>query len=251
MKTTTINLIFLFFIFSLLSCTFTTTKSKNPVIDNIDGLKTELTSIVTAEKINLTGKEITTNGKTKSQLEISITNGQNIPQEDDFRKLLSRQIAKHVKSHLKDSTEFDFFNVVFVAKQQNGVLTKNNSILYGFTAAEVNTPYLNVGKQLTSKNGAVFGGSVFTNKDSEIICVLTDYTFVDTSAVFLRLFKKVNGSEEKLGESHVTVNPEDNYLIHRMSASGFYDAYGDGKFIFQVCKHDTIIASRDFQVRQE
>ena len=97
----------------------------------------------------------------------------------------------------------------------------------------------------------MFGGSVFTNKDSAIICVLTDYTFIDTSAVSLRLFKKVNGSEDKIGEVHVMVNSGNNYLIHRMNAHALNAAYGDGKFTFQVLTHDTIIASKDFQVRQE
>jgi len=227
----------------------TTTRAKVPDIIESDELEKELVDLVTAENINVNGKEITTNGKTVTELEISVTNGQNLPQEVELQRILGRLLAKHVKLHLKDSTEFDNYKSVFVSKKTDGGVTKSNWVAFDFSSQEVTAPILYIGKKLTSKNGYPYGGFIFNKQDSEMIFELRDFIFHDTSAISVRLFKLEPGGQENIAESHVNVTPNANSLTHRMEVQQFYNAYGTGKFQFQVVSHDTIIAAKDFEAK--
>jgi len=117
----------LYFIATILaaSCTFTTTKIKNPTFNRpIDSLQIDLNKIVTCENFNINGKEISTNGKVSSELEIDITNGQNIPDNGDEMDRLGKQVAVIIKAALQDKNQFDTYKVLFVTKKQNGNLTE-------------------------------------------------------------------------------------------------------------------------------
>jgi len=124
-------------IFLLGSCTVTTTRTKDPVFNDINQVEQELRGLITAENINLNGKEITSNKKTTSELEVSITNGKNIPAGDDERKALGKSIATTIKNNLKDSREFDTYKVLFVTKTESGGLTKRNWVGNIFSSTEL------------------------------------------------------------------------------------------------------------------
>jgi hypothetical protein len=121
----------------LAGCTFTRTKTKDPVFNDKAKMEQELTRIVSAEHINLDGKEISTNGKTQSELEISITNGTNIPSNDDERKALGKLIGTTIKKNLKDLSEFDVYKVLFVTEVQTGASTKESWVGNTFTSSEL------------------------------------------------------------------------------------------------------------------
>jgi hypothetical protein len=111
----------------MVGCTFSETKSKDPVF-NTDAaiMQKDLNNMVTCENINVDGKEITTNGKVNSQLEISITNGQNIPANEDQMKSLGKSIASYIKKSLKDKNEYENYTVLFVTKKTAGGVTTRN-----------------------------------------------------------------------------------------------------------------------------
>ncbi|MBC7748632.1 MAG: hypothetical protein H7Z76_08690 [Methylotenera sp.] len=125
------------FTFLVSSCTITTTKSKDPVFNDMSKVQNELTSLVKAENINLNGKEITKNKKATSELEVSITNGQNIPTSDDQRKVLGKSIASAVKNNLKDANQFDTYQILFITKTENGGVTKRNWVGNVFNSTEL------------------------------------------------------------------------------------------------------------------
>jgi hypothetical protein len=131
------SLLFICFAALLASCTITSTKTKDPVFTDMKKVQQELTGLVTAENINLDGKEITTNKKTRSELEISITNGQNIPTSEDDRKTLGKSIATVVKSNLKNPNEFDTYKVLFVTKVESEGVTKRNWVGNTFSSTEL------------------------------------------------------------------------------------------------------------------
>lgn len=130
-------LLFVCFAAMLASCAMTTTKTKDPVFTDMGRVQNELVSIVKAENINLTGKEITTNKKTTSELEIAITNGANIPIADGERKALGKSIATSIKHNLKDPNEFDKYTVLFVTKVESGSVTKRNWVGNVFESTEL------------------------------------------------------------------------------------------------------------------
>jgi hypothetical protein len=110
------------------SCTMTSTKTKNPTFGkSTASLEADLNKIVSCEGINLQGKEITTNGKITSEVEIDITNGRNIPTDENQMNDLGKQIAV-VISALQDKNEYGTYKVLFITKKSAGSVTQRNWI---------------------------------------------------------------------------------------------------------------------------
>lgn len=233
----------------LFGCSITTTKSKDPVIQNTDQLKNELNHVLGTANVNLAGKEVIANNKKTSELEVRITDGGNIPVDEDLRRTLFRMIAKLIKSHLKDSSEFNSYVVSFLKKIESGTVTKRIWVGDKFSFEELAAPFINIGKKLTSNDAYVYGGTVFTNADSELICVLRDYTFVDTSAVTFKVYKGVQDNAEPIGEKSITIHPYENYVCQRVNIQPLFDSHGAGKYKLEFLSHDTIIAAKDFEIR--
>ena len=130
-------LLFVYIATMLSSCTMTTTKTKDPVFTDMSKVQNELVSLVKAENINLNGKEITTNKKTTSELEVAITNGINIPTGDGERRSLGKSIATSIKRNLKDPNEYDKYTVLFVKKVESGIATNRNWVGDVFSSTEL------------------------------------------------------------------------------------------------------------------
>jgi hypothetical protein len=112
-------------------------KVKDPVFNDMSKVQNELTSLLKAEGIKLKGKEITKDKNTTSELEVSITNGQNIPSGNDQRKAFGKSIAGTIKNNLKDPNEYDTYQVLFEIKTENGGVTKSNLVEDIFSSTEL------------------------------------------------------------------------------------------------------------------
>ena len=121
----------------LVGCTMTTTKTKDPVFNDMIKVQEDLAEVVIAENINLNGKEITTNKKATSELEVVITNAEAVPTDDKERKSLSKSIATIIKNNLKEPNDFNKYEVLFVTKVENGAVTTSKSVGNVFIASEL------------------------------------------------------------------------------------------------------------------
>src|SRR6185312_2545172 len=87
----------------IVSCTTTTTKTKNPVFSKpTNSLQVDLNKLVSCEGIN-------TDGKINTELEIDITNGQNIPTDENQMNDLGKRIAVEIKEALQDKAEYQTY----------------------------------------------------------------------------------------------------------------------------------------------
>lgn len=108
----------------IVSCTTTTTKTKNPVFSKpTNSLQVDLNKLVSCEGINLDGKEINTDGKINTELEIDITNGQNIPTDENQMNDLGKHIAVEIKEALQDKAEYQTYKVLFITKTESAGVT--------------------------------------------------------------------------------------------------------------------------------
>jgi len=108
----------------IIGCTTTTTKTKNPTFSkSTDSLQVDLNKLVSCQGINLDGKEITTNGKATTELEIDITNGQNIPADENQMTSLGKQIASEIKEALQDKAQYQTYKVLFITRTENAGVT--------------------------------------------------------------------------------------------------------------------------------
>jgi hypothetical protein len=128
--------ILLFFIF-VSSCTFTTTKTNNPGFINIILLEKKLDSLISCENFNINGREITTNKKSTSEIEISTINCRDVSRNSDQMVDLAKTIASEIKKNLTDPNQYDTYKVLFITKKTNGVLTKTNSKSYVFNSKDL------------------------------------------------------------------------------------------------------------------
>ena len=122
----------------LVNCTFTTTRTKNPVFKiTTDQLQRDLNHLVSCENMDVDGREISTNGKTKSELEIDIVNGRDIPGNQNEMISLGKSIASDLKKSLKDQGEYGTYKVRFVTKETNDGITRTNWNEIAFQAEEL------------------------------------------------------------------------------------------------------------------
>ena len=116
------SVVFLLFFYS---CTSTSTKTKDPNFNTeISVIQNDLNKIITSEKVNISGKEITANEKISSELEVSILNGKDIPADEYQMKALGRSIATIIKKALKNQNQYDLIVVLFVIESKNGDINK-------------------------------------------------------------------------------------------------------------------------------
>lgn len=109
------------------ACTTTITRTKNPeFLISMDSLGGQLSELVASQHVNLDGRQITTNGKDSSVLEVDVINGRGIPADDDHMKTLGRSIAADVHSALKDKNQFKAFLVLFVKVDTSSAVTKKS-----------------------------------------------------------------------------------------------------------------------------
>lgn len=130
-------LLFVSAVILMVSCTITTTKTKDPVFTDMSKVQNEMVTLVRAENIHISGKEITTKKKITSELEVVVTNGNSIPASDEERKALGKSIATSIKRNLKDPNEFEKYTVLFVTKVENGAVTKRSSVGDVFSSTDL------------------------------------------------------------------------------------------------------------------
>ena len=107
------------------SCTSTVTKTKDPNFNTeISVIQNDLNKIITSEKVNISGKEITANENNSSELEVSILNGKDIPADEYQMKALGRSIATIIKKALKNQNQYDLIVVLFVIESNKGDIKK-------------------------------------------------------------------------------------------------------------------------------
>jgi len=215
----------------------------------MESLNKELGTLLAAEGLNVIGKENTTNGKTSSALEITVTNPKNLPDDDELRRTLGKAIAKRIKFNLRDSSEYSTYTVAFVRKVVDGAITKSTSKSYEFDSEELSAPYINVGKKLTGEYGFVYGGSIFTSSDSVIISVLRDFRFPDSSDIKLRLLKVGTNYDELMNEDLIKLPPDVYVLKYTLKVEKIHKDYGTGKFRISALREGKLIASTDFEVK--
>ena len=92
--------------------------------------------LVRCEHFNLDGSEVTTNGKKQTQLQVDVINGENIPADDSWQ-VLARSVALEVKKALKDTGEYEQYNIRFVKEKEAGGLTTRSWSAKVFPTADL------------------------------------------------------------------------------------------------------------------
>ena len=120
------------------ACTFTTNFPLTPDFRvGIDTVASYLDNLSPAQHFNFDGVKKTVNGTATRTLEITVTNGKNVPTEDRALSALAKTMAVYVKSQLKDSTEYDIYDVRFDSQKKSDGVTSNSFNTIEFKTSEL------------------------------------------------------------------------------------------------------------------
>jgi len=118
-----------------------TTRIKRPIdldFTDIGKVEQELIELVVSGDINVRGREITTNRKMITfELEIIITNGQDVPTNEDERKAFAKSIARVVRQNLQDENKFEIYRVRFETRSESNMGHTSRHTTYTFNLTEL------------------------------------------------------------------------------------------------------------------
>lgn len=122
----------------LTGCHFTTTSIEIPKFNlPADSLGSEINLLVTCEHTTAAGKEIKTNGKLSSEIDIEIINASGLPSNDNDLKALGRKIAVVFKRALADPGKYDHFSVFFTTQKSKAGVSVKNRKEFDFMGKEI------------------------------------------------------------------------------------------------------------------
>jgi len=114
--------------FSLLtSCTFTTTKRKDPVFTvDLNTISDTIGKIIATQEVNLHGVETKKNGKVTTELTIRLINPLNAPATQEQQNEMGKHIARLLKQSMKDKRDYQVYTVLFVNQRTSGGVSESN-----------------------------------------------------------------------------------------------------------------------------
>ncbi|MDP4209178.1 MAG: hypothetical protein Q8928_10230 [Bacteroidota bacterium] len=123
--------LFVIFLFTV-SCTTTVTSNKAPEFKvEQSSIEHNLNAIVKCQQFQIKGFEKKVNSNVFTELQITITNGTNIPAGKEAINELAKKIASQVKMSLKNQNAFNNYKVSFVEETGSVVtVAKSKTMFY-------------------------------------------------------------------------------------------------------------------------
>ena len=111
----------------LISCTFTTTKRKDPVFTvDLSTISDTIGKIIATQEVNLHGVETKRNGKVTTELTVRLINPLNAPPTQDQQNDMGKHIARLLKQSMRDKDDFQVYTVLFVNQRNSGGVSESN-----------------------------------------------------------------------------------------------------------------------------
>jgi len=126
----------------IFSCSMNTTKSIDPVFTmSLDSISRDINTIIFTPEVNISGKRISSNGNTTTELIINLINRNNLPSDTSEQNTLGQNIATLLKHALKDPNSFTDYKVLFTRKVIDGSSTKSNYTSYSYKSLRSKITY--------------------------------------------------------------------------------------------------------------
>jgi hypothetical protein len=118
-------------------CEWTTTVPKPPVYgEPMDSLRVQVLRLVQCQHFDVDGSSITRNKKKHTQLRIEVVNGKDIPEGSAMWEL-GKQLAVAVRHALRDTTEYDEYQVTFTTEEQSPGSVSKHYTTRSFQSADL------------------------------------------------------------------------------------------------------------------
>ncbi len=241
-------------IFSIYSCTTTSTRIKAAALTiSNDSMARDVNSLILNQEVNIHGVENTTDGKTNTELTISIINPQNLPADTSEQNQICEQVASLFKHALKDRSAYDVLKVMLVRRVSDGTVTK--SVHYGrsFKSEELNTHtyVVTIGDQLDSSTSRAFGKTTFSKSDPKIISVFSYYNTAPDNPIAFKLYKDTDTAHLLLTTRSVGQTVAGNFtLVNKLSVADIYKVpqMSSGDYRIEYVVANNVVGSRRFKL---
>ena len=236
----------------LVQCTVYTTKEKDPVFNrDSKSIFYDITGVIGAAEVNVTGTETKTDGKTASELRISLINPKQLPTDTSEISQIGNEIATIIKRSLKNDDAFNSYKVLFINRHTDGAITKSTSVSRNYEYENIRNYafVVTLGTQIDSSKGRAFGKSTFNQNDVNIVVSLSYYDYDRNIPAQVKMIKETDTAfllmtTRDLGK----LNPGHNYLVLNWKVADFYktDGMKRGVYRFDYFIRDTLVGSRTF-----
>jgi hypothetical protein len=241
-------------IFSLNSCTTTTTRIKAAALTiSNDSMARDVNSLILNQEVNIHGVENTTDGKTNTELTISIINPQNLPADTSEQNQICEQVASLFKHALKDRAAYDVLKVLLVHRVTDGSVTKSFHYGRSFKSGELNTYtyVVTLGNQLDSSTSRAFGKTIFSKSDATIISVFTYYNTTPDNPIAFKLYKDTDTAHLLLTTRSVGKTVAGNVkLVNKLTVADIYKVpqMSSGDYRIEYVVANNVVGSRRFKL---
>ncbi len=213
----------------------------------------DVNSLILNQEVDIHGIENTTDGKTKSELTISIINPQNLPSDTAEQNQICEQVATLFKHALKDRAAYDVLKVLLIRRVSDSTVTK--SVHYGrsFKSEELNTHIyvVTLGDQLDSSTSRAFGKTTFSKSDSKIISVFKYYNTTPNNPIAFKLYKDTDTAAILLTTRSVGQTlPGNVHLVNKLTVADIYKVpqMSAGDYRIEYVVANNVVGSRRFKL---
>lgn len=174
---------------------------------NLDSISRDINSIIFAPESNVNGKQISSNGKTLTELIFNHINPNDLPTDTTEQKILGQHIATLLKHALKDPNSFTDYKVLFTRKVTDGSTTKSNYAGYSYKSSALKDyiQIVSLGDKFDSSTFQAKGKTDFSENDPQIVSAFKYYNNIPGSAISFRIYKQTDsgkvGDPRKFGKT--------------------------------------------------
>lgn len=122
----------------IFSCTYTSTAYKDPVFKDKSTLEAELSKRIVCDTIIFINRITTRDKMRTSDLELVITNANQLPQDSMGLVDLSRSMVKMMRTSLVNAKEYDRFSVAYFFERTKGIVTERRRKTISFHPDDLN-----------------------------------------------------------------------------------------------------------------
>ena len=245
---------FVFIISTVLiySCSFTETKTINPAFTlSHDSISRDINSIIVTPEVNVTGKEIGSNGNITTELTINIINSKRLPTDANEQKKIGEHVAILLKNTLKDPNSYTDYKVLFTQRIIDGAVTKSTFVGYSYKSKDLKNyiQIVSLGDQFDSLTSEAIGKTTFTLNDPKIVSAFSYYNNVPLSPIKFNIYKDTDSGMVLLtSRDQGQILAGNNFLRNELTTADFYKVkeLGSGKYKIEYLVSDTVAGSKTF-----
>lgn len=220
---------------------------------SLDSISKDINTIIFTPETNINGKQISSNGKTITEMTINLINSNDLPADASEQSLLGRYIATLLKNALKDRNEFTDYKVLFTRKAADGSITMSNYTGYSYKSSALKDyiQIMSLGDKFDSTTFQAKGKTDFSENDFQIVSAFKYYNNIPGSAISFKIYKQTDSGMVLLTKrDNGVIKSGSSYLVNVLKIADFYNIkeLKSGTYKLEYLVSDTTVGEKYFKL---